>query len=85
MKGQLEDFQLPVEVPDAPLCVTIIEPFQSCADSRKLAAGFGWDGNSAAQGSCALGEDGADCRRQLLLLVPLLHGSYTTIACAIAC
>ena len=30
-------------------------------------AGFGWDGSSAALGSCALGDEGADCRRQQLL------------------
>jgi hypothetical protein len=30
-------------------------------------AGFGWDGTSSAQGSCALGDEGDECRRQSLL------------------
>ena len=32
-----------------------------------LNAGFGWDGESAALGSCALGEAGDECRRNVLL------------------
>ena len=37
-----------------------------------LRAGFaGWDGESAALGSCALGEAGDDCRRNVLLYVTL--------------
>ena len=32
-------------------------------------AGFGWDGSSAASGSCALGEDGAECRSRALKYV----------------
>jgi hypothetical protein len=34
---------------------------------QEAKAGFGWDGSSAAIGSCAIGDDGADCRRQALL------------------
>ena len=30
-------------------------------------AGFGWDGTSVAQGSCALGDEGDECRRETLL------------------
>ncbi|CAK0784694.1 hypothetical protein CVIRNUC_007898 [Coccomyxa viridis] len=29
--------------------------------------GFGWDGTSVAQGSCALGDEGDECRRETLL------------------
>ena len=32
-----------------------------------IAVGFGWDGESAALGSCALGEAGDACRRNVLL------------------
>jgi hypothetical protein len=34
---------------------------------RAAIAGFGWDGTSSAQGSCALGDEGDECRRQSLL------------------
>ena len=37
-------------------------------------AGFaGWDGESAALGSCALGEAGDDCRRNVLMYVSHTH------------
>lgn len=35
--------------------------------AKQASAGFGWDGSSAALGSCAIGDEGADCRRQQLL------------------
>lgn len=34
---------------------------------QQARAGFGWDGESAALGSCALGEAGDACRRNVLL------------------
>ena len=39
----------------------------SASPVLQASAGFGWDGSSAALGSCALGDEGADCRRQQLL------------------
>ncbi len=33
----------------------------------RLLAAAAWDGESAAQGSCPLGEAGIECRQQLLL------------------
>lgn len=34
--------------------------------TQRASAGFGWDGSSSAIGSCALGEEGDDCRIQTL-------------------
>ena len=38
-------------------------------DFPAFRTGFGWDGESAALGSCALGEAGDECRRNVLLYV----------------
>ncbi|KAA6416763.1 MAG: hypothetical protein FRX49_13275 [Trebouxia sp. A1-2] len=35
--------------------------------TRQAIAAFGWDGESAALGSCAIGPPGDECRRQVLL------------------
>lgn len=51
-----------------------------------LHAGFaGWDGESAALGSCALGEAGDDCRRNVLMYVPTMDALTLLLCLSIAC
>ena len=41
--------------------------------NRPAAASMeGWDGSSAALGSCALGDDGDECRKRVIMCAPLL-------------
>ncbi len=44
--------------------------------NRPAAASMeGWDGSSAALGSCALGDDGDECRKRVIMYAALLCAS----------
>ena len=54
----------------------------SLADKHcNLSAAFGWDGESAALGSCAIGPPGDDCRRQVLLYAFCTESFAQSLTC----
>ena len=54
----------PIEFHHSSLIFNLTLDAHECCDGD---AGFGWDGTSVAQGSCALGDEGDECRRETLL------------------